>query len=299
MKRTPCPRVDQQVRVGEAGIVPRYPLHDVVISIGSRDTVWRLLGLDDLFAKCTVPVQNPVLHCILIGFRRVGAIVKQNWRGDIETSDGCRCSTRVEFQLRLRLEELHVSVCATQILALGKRQPFVGRYEISNFDTRFIVSAKLTAAYMGALPNDQSILRLDHRKYTTVWHFQNHRKDPGIEATLRIPYVGHHPVHARVEINHHFRVVLLHYRKRRHELLRREIFRHDLTFAGVVHVDTVVEQFKSDDAASQSCAGRGRSLRNQRGRDHELFAQGGPRNGNSVVRCWFEGRCLFGMKLAG
>ena len=78
-------RVDEDVGVGEAGVIPRNPLHNVVARVGCGDAGRGLFGADQIGAKGAVPIQDAVLHRLHVVGRGVGAVMEDHRLGDIET----------------------------------------------------------------------------------------------------------------------------------------------------------------------------------------------------------------------
>ena len=102
-------RVDEDVGVGEAGVVPGDPLHDVVAGVRSGDACGCLFGPDEVGAEGPVPIQNTVLHCLDIVGRGIGAVVEDHRLRDIESGHLRRGPTGALLQTRLSFEEARVT----------------------------------------------------------------------------------------------------------------------------------------------------------------------------------------------
>ena len=83
----PAQRVEQHVGIGEACIVPRHPLDDVMLRIGCGDAFRRLFRPQDLFAERPVPIEDAVPDRPDVVRRGVGRIVEHHRIADIEPRD--------------------------------------------------------------------------------------------------------------------------------------------------------------------------------------------------------------------
>ena len=83
-------RVEQHVGVGEAGVVPRHPLDDVMLRIGRGDAFRRLFRLHDFFAERPVPIEDAVLDRLDVIRRGVGRIVEHHRLAEIEPRNARR-----------------------------------------------------------------------------------------------------------------------------------------------------------------------------------------------------------------
>ena len=281
-KRLPslgCPRarIHDYVRVREPRVIPGHPLHQTETRIGSRHALRRFGSLHHFPTKRTVPIQNSIFHSPLVFRRRVGAVINDNRFTNIKKRYVTRGPARFIFNLWVRLKKAHVTGNGRPLLLRLKITSEIFRDEITNLKTILLIWVVLTVAHLRTLTHHKLLSLGTHLKDSPLRNLQRSRLRDETAPRNRvgglggcIPNVVEDAAHACVEINHNARIILGDNWKCGQQAPGRKVFRNDQPFARLVHIDSIMEDFESNDSTGERGARRSHHLRNHRGGDQKF-----------------------------
>ena len=291
--------VHQDVGIGEAGLVPRHPLHEVVLGIGGGGAIGGFGHADDFLAEDEVPIKDAVGHGLDVFGRGVGGVIEEEGLLEVKAVHAGGDAAGAEFELAFGLKETGVAVGDGIGFLAGEVAGGVGGDEVAGFVAGLVVLIKFAAAGLHALADDEVAILGAHFKHAALGHVENGVVLAQIEGAAIGPGLGEDLAHAFVEVHDHLVRVLPHNGEAGEQAAGGEIGGYDEAFGGFVHVHAVGEKFKGHNLAGEPVAGGGFALRNHGGAEEIILAKGGLGNGEQELVGHLQGRGDDGIVRAG